>query len=54
MNKEVKDILRLIIAGSYINRSLGKGCRVKLHDLEGTVVEVGSIMTTIERENKIG
>lgn len=47
-----KDILRLIIAGIYINRSLTKGSRIKLPDIEGTIVEVGSIMTIIEKDDK--
>lgn len=47
-----KDILRLIIAGTYINRSLTKGSKIKLSDIEGTIVEVGSVMTIIEKENK--
>lgn len=46
-----KDILRLIIAGIYVNRSLTKGSHVKLPDIEGVIVEVGSIMTIIEKED---
>ncbi len=47
-----KDILRLIIAGIYINRSLTKGSKIKLPDIEGTIVEVGTIMTIIEKKNR--
>lgn len=47
-----KDVLRLIISGIYINRTLNPGSRIKLNDLEGTIVEVGSIMTVIEKDNK--
>lgn len=47
-----KDILKLIIAGIFLNRSLSKGSRLKLPDIEGTIVEIGSVMTTIEKDNK--
>ncbi|MBD3223573.1 MAG: mechanosensitive ion channel [Caldithrix sp.] len=46
-----KDILKMLIAGKYLNKSLSSGSHIKLYDLEGKVIEIGTIMTVVELES---
>jgi len=47
----VKDILKMVIASYYINRSLNKTRYVKFNDLEGKIIEVSSLTTVIQSKN---
>lgn len=42
-----KDVIRNVIAGIYVSRSYAAGNRVLLGDREGTIDEIGTIVTTV-------
>jgi small-conductance mechanosensitive channel len=47
-----KDIFKNIIAGVYLNKAIRAGEEVKFGNIEGRIIEVGTILTKIETNDK--
>ncbi len=45
-------IMKNVIAGIYVNRYFSNGSHIKTKDFEGTIVEIGPIITIIETPDK--
>ncbi len=47
-----KDVFKNIIAGVYLNKSIKEGESVKFSDIKGKILNVGTILTKIETDDK--
>ena len=46
-----KDIFKNIIAGVYLSKALREGEQIKINNIEGKIIFIGTIMTKIETKN---